>query len=159
MSLTEIFANYGGVIFGAFGVALAVILTGIGSSVGLRMVSEAASGLIIEEPEKFGRTLVLQLIPSSQGLYGFVIGLLAIGQLSVNMSMAHGLYIFMACLPIAFVGWKSGIQQGRVAAAAVTILAKNEEQTTKGIVYAVMIETYQLLAFVISLIMLNTISF
>lgn len=159
MSFSELLVNYGGVVFGALGAALAVLLSGIGSAIGLGIVGEAASGLMIEEPEKFGKSLVLQLLPGTQGLYGFVIGLLALGQLSADMSIAHGLYIFMACLPIAFVGWRSAIYQGKVAAAGVTILAKNEEQTTKGIIYSVMVETYPLLAFVISLILLNTVSF
>lgn len=159
MSFANVFVDYGGIVFGALGVALAVIMSGIGSARGMGLVGEATSGLMIEEPEKFGRSLVLQLLPGTQGLYGFVIGLLAIQQLYSTMSLAHGLYILMACLPIAFVGWKSAIFQGRVAAAGVTILAKNEQQTTKGIVYSVMVETYALIAFVISLILLTSVTF
>ncbi|WP_062354971.1 V-type ATP synthase subunit K [Bacillus kwashiorkori] len=159
MSFAEVFVNFGGVVFGGLGAALAVIMSGIGSARGVGLVGEAASGLMIEEPEKFGKSLVLQLLPGTQGLYGFVIGLLALTQLSAHMDLAHGLYMLMACLPIAFVGWRSGIFQGKVAAAGITILAKNEGQTTKGIIYSVMVETYALLAFVISLILLTTVSF
>ncbi len=159
MSFSELLVNYGGVVFGALGAALAALLAGIGSAIGVGMVGEATSGLMIEEPEKFGKSLVLQLLPGTQGLYGFVIALLAMGQLEVGMDLAHGLYILMACLPIAFVGWRAGIYQGKVAAASVTILAKNEEQTTKGIIYSVMVETYPLLAFVISLILLTAVNF
>lgn len=159
MNFAGIFTEYGGIFFGSLGVALAVLMSGIGSAKGLGLVGEAAAGLIIEEPEKFGKSLILQLIPGTQGLYGFVIGLLAINQLSVSMALSQGVYIFVSCLPIAFAGWKSAIFQGRVAAAGITILAKNEEQTTKGIVFAVMVETYALLAFVISLILLTSLSF
>ena len=59
----------------------------------------------------------------------------------------------MACLPIAIAGYGSAIAQGRVAASGISLLAKNEEQNTKGIIYSVMVETYALLAFVISMIM------
>lgn len=159
MNFAEIFSQFGGVVFGGLGVALAVIMSGIGSARGVGLVGEAASGLMIDEPEKFGRSLVMQLLPGTQGLYGFVIGLLAIQQLSSTMALSHGLYILMACLPIAFVGWKSAIFQGKVSAAGITILAKNEQQTTKGIIYSVMVETYALLAFVISLILLTSVSF
>ena len=65
--------NDGGMIFGAIGVALAVGLAGIGSAKGVGLVGEAASGLVTEEPEKFGKALVLELLPGTQGLYGFVI--------------------------------------------------------------------------------------
>jgi V/A-type H+-transporting ATPase subunit K len=159
MNFTEFLFQYGGVVFAALGAALAVILSGFGSAIGVGLVGESASGLIIEEPQKFGKSLVLQLLPGTQGLYGFVIGLLVLGQLSVGMGLSHGMYLFMACLPIAFVGWISAIAQGKTAAAGIAILAKNEEHSTKGIIYAVMVETYALLAFVISLILVNAVSF
>ena len=114
---------------------------------------------MIEEPEKFGKSLVLQLLPGTQGLYGFVIGLMVLGRLNVNMSFAEGFYILMACLPIAVAGYGSAIAQGRVAASGISLLAKNEEQSTKGIIYAVMVETYALLAFVVSIKLLSAVSF
>ena len=138
------------------GISLAVLLSGIGSAKGVGIVGESASGLIIEEPEKFGKSLVLQLLPGTQGLYGFVIGLISLGSLSPDMSMQQGLYILFACLPIAFVGLYSAIYQAKVAAAGLAILAKNEDHSTKGIIYAVMVETYALLAFVMSLILLSS---
>lgn len=149
----------GGVFFAGLGAAVAVFLSGIGSAIGLSIVGEAASGVIIEEPDKFGRALILQLLPGTQGLYGFVIGLLVLGKLNVGMSLAEGLFLFGSCLPIGFVGWQSAIAQGKTAAAGISILAKNEEHATKGIIFSVMVETYALLAFVISLILVNAVSF
>jgi len=149
----------GGVVLAVLGIALAVILSGIGSAKGVGLVGEAATGLIIEEPEKFGKSLVLQLLPGTQGLYGFVIGLMALGSLSVEMSLAQGFYIFFACMPIAFVGLYSAIYQAKTSAAGLAILAKNEEHSTKGIIYAVMVETYALLSFVMSLILLSSVTF
>jgi ATP synthase subunit C. len=141
------------------GIACAVILSGIGSAKGVGLVGEAAAGLMVEEPEKFGKSLILQLLPGTQGLYGFVIGLLVLGKLDVGMSLAQGLYLFAACLPVGLVGWKSAISQGRVSASGITLLAKNEEHSTYGIIYAVMVETYALLSFVSSLILVNAVSF
>lgn len=159
MNFTEFIVQHGGVFFAGLGSAVAVLLSGIGSAAGIGIVGEAASGLVIEEPEKFGRSLVLQLLPGTQGLYGFVIGLLVLGQLDAAMSLQQGLYIFASCLPVGIVGWRSAISQGKTAAAGISILAKNEEHSTKGIIYAVMVETYALLAFVISLILVNAVSF
>lgn len=156
MNFGQMVMDNGGIIFAVIGIALAVILSGIGSAKGVGIVGEAATGLIIEEPEKFGKSLVLQLLPGTQGLYGFVIGLMSLGSLSVDMSFANGMYILFACLPIAFVGYYSAIYQARTAAAGLAILAKNEEHSTKGIIYAVMVETYALLAFVMSLILLSS---
>lgn len=159
MNFSEFLVQYGGLFFAGLGAAVAVLLSGIGSAKGVGLVGEAASGLIIEEPEKFGRSLVLQLLPGTQGLYGFVIGLLVLGKLNAGMDISQGLYLFAACLPAGIVGWLSAIYQGRTAAAGITILAKNEEHATKGIIYAVMVETYALLAFVMSLILVNAVSF
>lgn len=147
--------NNGGLIFAAMGVALAVGLSGIGSAKGVGIVGEAATGLVTEEPEKFGKALVLQLLPGTQGLYGFVIGFLVFTKMASGMPLDQGLYLLGACLPIAFAGLWSGIAQGKVAAAGIQILAKNPEHNTKGIILSAMVETYALLGFVISFMLVN----
>ena len=147
--------NNGGLIFAAMGVALAVGLSGIGSAKGVGIVGEAATGLVTEEPEKFGKALVLQLLPGTQGLYGFVIGFLVFTKMASGMPLDQGLYLLGACLPIAFAGLWSGIAQGKVASAGIQILAKNPEHNTKGIILSAMVETYALLGFVISFMLVN----
>ena len=147
--------NNGGLVFAALGIALAVGLASIGSAKGVGIVGEAATGLVTEEPEKFGKALVLQLLPGTQGLYGFVIGFLIFTKLASGMEFAQGLYLLCASLPVAFAGLWSGIAQGKVAAAGIQILAKNPEHNTKGIILAAMVETYALLGFVISFMLVN----
>ena len=149
----DFFSQYGGPILAGLGVALAVGLAGIGSAKGVGIAGEAAAGLVSEEPEKFGKALVLQLLPGTQGLYGFVIGFLVSNKIGADLSLTNGFYLLMACLPIALAGLFSGIAQGKAAAAGVAILAKNPEHTTKGIIFAAMVETYALLGFVVSLIL------
>ena len=78
--------NNGGIIFAALGIALAVGLAGIGSAKGVGLVGESATGLLTEEPEKFGKALVLELLPGTQGLYGFVVGFIAFTKLSGDMN-------------------------------------------------------------------------
>lgn len=144
--------EYGGIIMGMLGVAVAVIAAGVGSAIGVGLAGEAAAGIIVEEPEKFGKSLVLQLLPGTQGLYGFVIGLLTmLLKLNADMTFQQGLYIFFASLPVGLVGLWSAIAQAKAAVAGLNILAKNEAHQTKGIIYSVMVETYAILAFVISL--------
>lgn len=147
--------NNGGFVMGALGVALAVGMAGIGSAKGVGIAGEAAAGLLSEQPEKFGKALILQLLPGTQGLYGFVIGLLVFLQLTPETTFAQGLYLLFACLPIAISGLWSGISQGKAAAAGIQILAKNPEHNTKGMVLAAMVETYALLGFVVSFLLVN----
>ena len=70
------FYENGGIIFAYLGVATATICGGIGSTIGIGMTSQAAAGLIAEQPEKFGQALILELLSATQGLYGFVISFL-----------------------------------------------------------------------------------
>lgn len=150
--------NNGGFIFGALGAALAIGLAGIGSAKGVGIAGEAVAGLLTEQPEKFGKALILQLLPGTQGLYGFVIGLIAFGKISADTTLTQGLYILFACMPVAIAGLWSAISQGKAAAAGVQILAKKPEHNTKAIILAVMVETYAILGFVASIILVTGIS-
>jgi V/A-type H+-transporting ATPase subunit K len=147
--------NSGGIIFAILGMATATIFSGIGSSKGVGMTGEAAAALTTSQPEKFGQALILQLLPGTQGLYGFVIAFLIFTNLSGDLSVVQGLGYLGASLPIAFTGLFSGIAQGKVAAAGIQILAKKPEHSTKGIIYAAMVETYAILGFVISFLLVG----
>ena len=149
------FLNSSGVVFGAIGAVIAVLLSGIGSAKGVGMVGEAAAGLMIEQPEKFVNALILQLLPGTQGLYGFVIAVMVLSKLDANMALGQGLLLLMACLPVAIGGWISAIFQGRVSLAGIKKKKKNGEQSIKAIIFAVMVETYALLAFVVSIMLVN----
>ncbi|GAA2906004.1 V-type ATP synthase subunit K [Enterococcus pseudoavium] len=147
--------NSGGIIFAILGMATATIFSGIGSSKGVGMTGEAAAALTTSQPEKFGQALILQLLPGTQGLYGFVIAFLIFTNLSNDLTVVQGLGYLGSSLPIAFTGLFSGIAQGRVAAAGIQILAKKPEHSTKGIIYAAMVETYAILGFVISFLLVG----
>lgn len=157
MKFMDFFNQYGGIILSLLGAALAIALAGIGSARGIGTVGQAASGLVTEQPEKFGKTFILVSLPGTQGLYGFVItilillnnGILGGTAPSLQVGFAH----FMAALPIAIAGYSSAIWQGKVAASGISILAKKPEHAMKGVIYAVFVEFYALLGFVASLLM------
>ncbi len=156
--------NYGTAL-ALLGAALATLLPGMGSSKGVGIVGEAASGVVAEDPSKFGQTLLLQALPATQGIYGLLIGFLVLlkvgvvgGDPQVEMTFMNGLYIFLACLPIAFVGFYSAIRQGRVSAAGIGVVAKRPEEVSKAMIYAAMVETYAVLALLVSFLMLNGIN-
>ena len=69
------------------------------------------------------------------------------------MSLQTGLALFFAALPIGIVGYYSAKYQGNVATAGMQILAKRPEDVMKGVILAAMVETYAILAFVVSLLM------
>ena len=155
--MSEFFIENGGTVFAVLAAALATLLSGMGSAKGVGMAGEATAALTVDQPEKFGKALVLQLLPGTQGLYGFVIGFFIYQQITGGDSITfeRGLYLLMAALPVAIVGYTSAQKQARVAIAGVDILAKNEDQFVKGVVYSVMVELYAILGFVISLLLVR----
>ena len=151
----------GGFAIAMLGAALAAVLPGIGSAKGTGMTGEAGAGLISQDPSKFGKALILQVIPGTQGLYGFVIFFLAFSKISgslATMTVAQGMQIFGACLPIALGGLLSAIAQGRVAAASINILAKKPDDWSKGMIMCIVVEFYAILCLLASFLMLNAIN-
>ena len=153
--MSEFFINNGGTALAVLAAAIATLLAGMGSAKGVGMAGEATAALTVDQPEKFGKALILQLLPGTQGLYGFVIGFFIYQQIIGGdaITFEKGLYLLMAAIPVAVVGYASAQRQARVAIAGVNILAKNEDEFVKGVVYSVMVELYAILGFVISLLL------
>ncbi len=154
----EFLNTIGGYALGLLGAGLAALLAGIGSAKGTGIAGEAGAGLVSEDPSKFGKAMILQVIPGTQGLYGFVIWFIAFNKLVPGMSVTEGLQILSACLPIALGGLLSGIAQGKVAAASVNILAKKPDDWSKGMILCITVEFYAILALLASFMMLGRIT-
>ena len=143
------------------GAALAVGLAGSGSALGVGIAGQAAAGVVTEDPEKFGKVLLLQALPGTQGIYGFLAGfwvMLKVGLLGgtiTALSPDVGLQILGACLPVGLVGLTSGIYQGKVAAAGIFLTAKRPEESGKGLILAAMVETYAVLGLLATILLLN----
>ena len=143
-----------------FGATIAAFLAGVGSAKGVGIAGEAASGVVTEDPSKFGKALILQALPGTQGIYGLIVWFMVVNNLGllsgtpIELTLAQGLYYLFACLPIAVVGLWSGISQGRVAASGMNILAKRPDDFAKGIIAAAMVETYAIFAVLASLLLI-----
>ena len=158
----EFLETIGGYALGLLGAGLAALMAGIGSAKGTGIAGEAGAGLVSEDPSKFGKALILQVIPGTQGLYGCVIWFLAYLKLAAvgasGVTVAQGLQVLSACLPIAFGGLLSGIAQGKVAAASVNILAKKPDDWSKGMILCITVEFYAILALLASFMMLSAVT-
>ena len=143
------------------GAALAGGLACVGSAKGTGITGEAGAGLVSEDPSKSGKVMILQVIPGTQGLYGFVIFFLAYLKISgaaAALTTAQGFQVLSACLPIALGGWLSAIAQGKVAAASINILAKKPDDWSKGMIMCIVVEFYAILCLLASFLMLNAIA-
>lgn len=157
-------SSFNGVALALLGAALAVGLSCIGSAKGVGMVGEAAAGLLSEDPSRFSQCLILQILPGTQGLYGFVIWFFVLnkigmlGGVAAALSTGAGWALFNACLPMAFGGLLSAIAQGRVAVAGINLITKRPEEMFKGVLMAVMVEFYAILSLLSSILMIMNLS-
>lgn len=142
------------------GAALAVLLSGWGSAKGVGNAAMAADGLLTEDPDSFGKVLILEALPATQGIYGFITGFLVMVKIGVvggglvDLTLNQGLYILFACLPIAFVGLISAQHQSNAAVAGIKLISKQKDQLGKAITNAALVETYAVLSLLISLLLI-----
>lgn len=144
--------------------ALAVLLPGLGSAKGVGIVGQAGAGILAEDPTKFGKVLILEVLPGTQGLYGFLSGILLLSGAGIlgdagAITSELGFQSICAVLPIAIVGYFSAIHQAKTAAAGVGIVAKKPEDSGKAIILAAMVETYAVLALLVSLLAIVNLPF
>ena len=155
----SIFLN--GTFLSVLGAVISTGLAGMGSAKGVGMVGEAAAGVVSEDPSKFSQTLILQALPGTQGIYGLLIGfliILKIGLLTgnpVEVSTQSGLWFLLAGLLMGVVGYFSAIKQTKVSCSGIALVAKRPVEVVKGVVYAVMVETYAVLALLASFLIYN----
>ena len=136
------------------GLAICAGLCGAGSAIGLYFTGSAASGVLAEDSKKFSKVLILVVLPATQGIYGFVFGILGLGAVKQGLDPIVGAQIFGAAMPLAITGLVSGILQGKTAVSGIYAVAKNESLSGKLILFPAMVETYAILGLVVSILLL-----
>ncbi|MCI8852003.1 MAG: V-type ATP synthase subunit K [Lachnospiraceae bacterium] len=152
-----------GIVYALLGAALAVLLAGAGSAIGVGIAGQAAAGVVTEDPSKFAKVLIMQLLPGTQGIYGLLVGFITLSKIGLlgggaaALDVQTGLMILAACLPIGMVGLISAIHQGKTSAASIGIVAKKPDQFGKAMLFPAMVETYAILALLISILSVTAI--
>jgi V/A-type H+-transporting ATPase subunit K len=153
-----------GLTLAILGAAFAVVFGGIGSAIGVGLAGQASSGVMSEDPDKFGSLLLLVALPGTQGIYGFLSAFLVILKLGLaggtvaTVNVGQGWQILFSCLPVAFTGLVSGIHQGKVCASGVYMVAKQPKDLMKPVILAALVETYAVLGLLITILIQNGIT-
>jgi len=145
----------------ALAAGLAVVIPGIFSAIGVGMTGVAAAAVSAEDPKKFSKLFVLEVLPGTQGIYGFVAGFLILigtgllggGGLKVGIV---GLAVLAAAVPAILQGF-TAYAQGKVATAGVSAIAKRPETFGQSIMYTVMVELYAILGLLATILILTSI--
>ena len=102
-----------GLAIGLFAAAIAAILPGMGSAKAVGLAGETAAGVSAETPEASSKLTLLQLLPATQGIYGFVIAIVIMAKIGIMggsgavVPVDKALMLLAAALPIALVGYFS----------------------------------------------------
>ena len=143
--------------------ALATFIAGAGSAKGVGIAGQTSAGVSTENPEVNSKLMVLQILPGTQGIYGFLIGVIilvntgALGGDLKAVDLYQGLMLLAAVIPVALVGFLSAVHQGKVAAAGMLMVGQHPDMSGKAITMTVMVETYAVLALVASFLMVNAV--
>ena len=68
------------------------------------------------------------------------------------MSLEKGLLYFAACMPMAVVGYFSAVRQAKASLASISLVSKKPDQFGKAMIFPAMVETYAILALLISIL-------
>lgn len=151
-----------GVHWAVLGAAAAAVGGGSGSAVGITYAAEVAGGVLAEDPDKFAGMLALCALPGTQGIYGFITAILVmvffdlLSGKGADLAAVNGLYVFFACLPVAFSCAVSAVYQGKTSAAAAGMVARRGE-TGKALIFPALVETYAVLSLITTILFLVSI--
>ncbi|HPY43289.1 MAG TPA: V-type ATP synthase subunit K [Clostridia bacterium] len=143
--------------------ALSTLIAGYGSAKAVGLAGQTSAGVSSENPEVNSKLMVLQILPGTQGIYGFLIAVIILvntGALSGNLKdvdLLQGVMLLVAILPVVVVGYLSAIHQAKVASAGMLMVGQHPDMSGKAITMTVMVETYAVLALLASFLMVNAV--
>ena len=141
---------------GFLGAAIAVIFAGAGSAIGVSKAGQSLAGVCAEKPDRFSKCLILELLPATQGLYGFIIAFLIVLKMGVldgsfpPITTEQGFALVFGAMPIGIVGFFSAVYQGKVAAAGIMMVGKHPETSGRAMTSTAIVEMYAIFALIIS---------
>ncbi|MHC1625310.1 MAG: hypothetical protein ACXQS2_04860 [Methermicoccaceae archaeon] len=137
------------------GAGLAVSLPAIASGIGVGLAGAGGAGVIAEKPKEFSTIIILQALPQTAVVFGFVIGLMIV------LGMMSGKIVDIdqgaACLGAGIAMGLSGLAavgMGVVGAASAGAIARNPKTKAYGIILTAMPDLSVLLGFVVAIMML-----
>ena len=141
------------------GLAIMVVLSGIGSAIGVSMGGNATIGALKKNEEAFGSYMLLSALPGTQGLYGFA-GFFILNNILVGLedvTIVHGFAYLAAGLSLGVVALFSALKQGSVTANGIAGIGSGYDVFGKTMILAVFPELYAIIAFAVTFIISTSI--
>ena len=127
--------------------AIMLTLTCIGSAIGVTIGGNTTVAGLKKNPEMFGKSMLLCVLPSTQGLYGFAAFFLMLNKLKVmeTLSINAALAICAAGIALGIVGFFSAVKQASLVANGVNEMANGNDVFGKTLILGVFPELYAIL--------------
>ena len=115
------------------GMAIMLTLSCIGSAIGVTMAGNTTVAGLKKKPDMFGKAMLLGVLPSTQGLYGFAGFFLMLSSLgsmeeaSTVLTMNQGLAMCAAGLALGFVGLWSAIKQASLVSNGINEMSNGHD--------------------------------
>ncbi len=146
----------------AVGAGLALGIAGIASATGIGIAGASAVGVTAENPKLFAKTLLLQLLPMTQGIYALLVVFLlmvGVGLLGggADPAMLTNPAIGIAAIGIGLVTGFTGVSaigQGITASASISAVGRNPAVFGRGLIFSAMSETLAIFGFLIAILFL-----
>ncbi|MCX7883298.1 MAG: hypothetical protein N2314_08770 [Brevinematales bacterium] len=142
-------------ILGGIGLGLMVGMPGVGSAMGLVISGSTAIGALKKRPDAFGTLLVASVLPSTQGIYGFVSFFFYQSYMKPELTLLQGAVMLGAGIMVGLAGLVSAIYQGKVCASSAAAIGSGHNTLVPGLVMAALPEFYAILSLVAAILMTN----
>ena len=144
------------------GCAIAVGMSGISAATGLAISGSAAVAVTAEKPNLFGKTLILQVLPMTQSVYGLLTAiLLMMGAGLLGGSPRADMTDPIIGLAAVWIGLVVGltsisaINQGMVASSSISAVGRNPDVAARGILYTITTETMAIFGLLTAILLMT----
>lgn len=144
-----------GHIIAMIGIGCMVGLSGAGSAIGLAITGQSLLGALKKNPSCFGTAFIPFVMPSTQGLYGFVGFIMYNGAISSSFTVFQGAVVFGAGIAMGIACLISAIQQGKICASGIAAIGGGHNVSSTTLILGAFPEFYAILSLVAAILMLS----
>ncbi|MHC1605250.1 MAG: V-type ATP synthase subunit K [Candidatus Methanofastidiosia archaeon] len=148
-----------GVSLAMIGAGFAIGIAAIGSGLGIGIAGAAAAGAVAEDKNNFKNSLILELLPQTQVIYGLIVAFLILyftglfGGGAEILPEKSGFVAIGAGLAVGL-GGLSAIGQGITCAGGIGAVSKDSSLLTQNIVFGAMSEIAAVFGLAVAILMI-----
>jgi len=142
-----------GYIIAMIGIGCMVGLSGAGSAIGLAITGQSLLGALKKNPSCFGAAFIPFVMPSTQGLYGFVGFIMYNGAINSSFTVFQGAVVLGAGIAMGIACLISAIQQGKICASGIAAIGGGHNVSSTTLILGAFPEFYAILSLVAAILM------